>query len=165
MDANKPSDSKKRSGSKDEPGSTASDIRLTIYEVLFFLLKEEDSGVIKLAVMRIVDFFQLMVFPFSGNADFPWKAGSVYNNFESIIETFQIVNYLSNFPWLTYLIVFYLGILLVLLVILDIIYVMYSLTRKNFAYLWPLKVLTSFCSIFVTVLFLPLLSTPIPSVS
>lgn len=106
----------------------------------------------------MIDFFQLLVFPFNSDARFPWRAGSIFTSLQSIIEVFQIINYLTNFPWFTYLIIFYLGILLVLLVILDMVYVLYSIARKNFAVVWPLKALTSFCSIFVTVLFLPLLS-------
>lgn len=130
----------------------------TVYEVLFILLKEEDSGVIKLALLRLIDFFQLMVFPFNSDAEFPWRAGALYDSLKSLVEAFQVINYLTNFPWTTYLVIFYLGIFLVFLIILDIIYVLYSISRRKFSVVWPLKALSTFCSLFVTVLFLPLLS-------
>lgn len=53
----------------------------------------------------------------------------------------------------TFLVIFYGGILVVILVILDIIYVSYSFQQKKFKYLWPLKLLRSVCSLLVTVLF------------
>ena len=130
----------------------------TIYEVLFILLKEEDSGVLKLALLRLIDILQLMAFPFNNDAEFPWRATSLYKTLESAIEFFQITNYFSNFPWYIYLMIFYLGIALVILIILDIVYVLYSISRRKFAVLWPLKALSTFCSLFVTVFFLPLLS-------
>ncbi len=134
-------------------------IRQTTFEVLFILLKEEESGPWTLAIMRMVDFFQLMVFPFSGDVEFPWRAGDFFNSMEDVIAAFQIISFFTSFPWVTYLLIFYLGILLVVLVILDVIYVLYSIARKKFTLIWPLKALSSFCSLFVTILFLPLLST------
>lgn len=138
-----------------------SPFRKTLYEALFILLKDEDSGLVKLALLRIVDFLQLMVFPLNSDVEFPWRAGSLYDSFETVVDTFQVINYLSNFTWTTYIVIFYLGILLVVLIILDIVYVLYSLSKRRFALLWPLKLLASFCSVFVTALFLPLLSTSI----
>ncbi len=158
MNAQTVSEPKKKEGLVSQ--STSSKLRITIYEVLVILLKEEDSGVLMLSILRLIDFFQLMAFPFSGDAQFPWKASSIYDSLVSVIEIFQIVKYLSDFPWYTYLIVFYMGIMLVVLVILDIVYVLYSISRKKFTFIWPLKALTGFCSIFLTVLFLPLLSIP-----
>ena len=58
--------------------------------------------------------------------------------------------------WLAYVILYYVFILLVILVMLDIAYVAYSFTKKKFAYLWPLKLPRSVCSLIITVLFMPL---------
>ncbi|MDR3546667.1 MAG: hypothetical protein P4M11_00065 [Candidatus Pacebacteria bacterium] len=135
-------------------------VRDTTFEVLFILLKEEETSVWLLILMRLIDFMQLMVFPFNGDAQFPWHATNFFVSLQNAVEAFQIISYLSNFPWATYLAVFYIGIFLVLLVIVDIVYVLFSIARKKFTFIWPLKALTAFCSIFVTVLFLPLLSTP-----
>ncbi|MDR3548414.1 MAG: hypothetical protein P4M11_09160 [Candidatus Pacebacteria bacterium] len=140
----------------------ASEIRRSIFEVLFLLLKEEETSVWQLTILRMIDFFQLMVFPFSNDAQFPWNASNLLSSLQTVIQVFQVISYLSNFPWNTYLVIFYLGILLVILVIVDIIYVLYSMARKKFTFIWPLKALTSFCSVFVTILFLPLLSTVSP---
>lgn len=52
---------------------------------------------------------------------------------------------------------FYVGLSIVVLVILDIFYVSYSFSKKKFAFVWPLHALRSLCSLFVTILFLPLL--------
>jgi len=145
--------------------AVASEIKKSIFEVLFLLLKEEEMSVWQLSIMRLIDFFQLMVFPFSGDANFPWNAGNLLTSLQTVVEAFQLINYLSSFPWETYLAVFYLGILLVVLVIVDIIYVLYSMARKKFACIWPLKALTSFCSLFVTIMFLPLLKLFVSMIS
>ena len=139
-------------------GEMVSEVRKYIFEVLFLLLKDEETSLWSLSIMRMLDFFQLMVFPFNSDANFPWRAGSLFTSIQSVIEVFQIISYLSTFPWYTYLAVFFLGIFLVVLVIVDIIYVLFSMARKKFTIIWPVKALTSFCSLFVTVLFLPLLS-------
>lgn len=138
-------------------GKLIKDIRTTLFELLFILLQEEEKSVLQLGVMRIIDFFQLMAFSFSSDANFPWNTGNLFQIFQSVTSVFQIINYLPNFQWNIYLAVFYLGILLVVLVIIDIIYVIISIARKRFTLIWPLKILTMFCSLFVTALFLPLL--------
>ena len=134
-----------------------SEIRKSVYEILFLLLKEEETGIWQLSILRMIDFFQLMVFPFSDDIEFPWNAGNFFTSIRSFMEAFQLVAYFSNFPWSIYLAIFYIGIVLVILIIIDIIYVFYSMTQKKFAFIWPLKILASFCSVFVTVMFLPLL--------
>jgi hypothetical protein len=47
----------------------------------------------------------------------------------------------------------------ILLIILDIVYVFYSFKIKKFTITWPLAVLRSVTSTFVTVLFLPITET------
>ena len=91
---------------KNKEESNTSSFFVTIYEVLFILLKEEDAGVIKLALLRLIDFCQLMAFPFNEDAQFPWRAGDFYATVEAVLQVFQIINYLSNFPWFAYLLVF-----------------------------------------------------------
>ena len=64
---------------------------------------------------------------------------------------------MANLAFETYLLIFYSGITLVVLVLLDITYVSYALSKKNLTLLWPVKLLRNVVSLFVTVLFLPLL--------
>lgn len=74
--------------------------------------------------------------------------------FEWFFNIFQFDTLYSFVDYTTFLVIFYAGILLVILVIVDIIYVSYSFQQKKFKYVWPLKVLRSVCSLLVTVLFL-----------
>lgn len=74
--------------------------------------------------------------------------------FEWLFNIFQFDTLYSYVDYTTFQVIFYFGILVVMLVILDIIYVSYSFQQKKFKYVWPLKLLRSVCSLLVTVLFL-----------
>lgn len=56
-----------------------------------------------------------------------------------------------------YIIIFYVGLAVVCFAALDIIYVSYSYSKKKFALIWPLQALRALASLFVTILYLPLL--------
>ena len=59
--------------------------------------------------------------------------------------------------YLGYTIVFYIGMALICCIILDIFYVSYSLSKKKFRFLWPIKFLRNFVGLCVTVLFMPMM--------
>ena len=61
-----------------------------------------------------------------------------------------LYNYIT---YTTFLVFFYIGILVVILILLDIVYVSYSFQQKKFKYVWPLKLLRSVCAFLVTVFF------------
>ena len=69
----------------------------------------------------------------------------------NIVQVDTLFNYID---YTTFLVIFYVSILLVILVILDIFYVSYSFQQKKFKYVWPLKLLRSVCGLMVTVFFL-----------
>ena len=134
------------------------ELKGTIFEVLFVLLKEEDTTFWKFVAMMIIDFLQLLGnFSFASSINWPWKSPSVLPYLQTFLDLFQIVSWCAQLNFTTYIIVFYLCIFIVCLVILDIFYVSYSFSKKKFAFMWPLSALRSTCGLFVTVLFLPLL--------
>lgn len=69
-------------------------------------------------------------------------------------NVFQVDTLFYYIDYTTFLVLFYAGILVVVLVMIDIFYVSYSFQQKKFKYVWPLKVLRSVCGLLVTVFFL-----------
>lgn len=69
----------------------------------------------------------------------------------NIIQIDTLFNYID---YTTFVVIFYVAILMVILVIIDIFYVSYSFQQKKFKYVWPLKLLRTFCGLLVTVFFL-----------
>jgi hypothetical protein len=55
------------------------------------------------------------------------------------------------------MIMFYVGIFIIAFVLICFAYVSYSYTKKKFAFVWPLHALRTLASLFVTILFIPLL--------
>ncbi len=66
----------------------------------------------------------------------------------------QVDTLFNYIDYTTFVVIFYVAILMVLLVIIDIFYVSYSFQQKKFKYVWPLKLLRTFCGLLVTVFFL-----------
>ena len=69
----------------------------------------------------------------------------------NIVQVDTLFNYIN---YTTFTVIFYVAIMVVILVITDIIYVSYSFQQKKFKYVWPLKLLRTFCGLLVTVFFL-----------
>jgi len=132
---------------------------MTIFNVLYVVLKDDETTFWKFIIMSVIDFFQITNFPFYTASKFPWKADSLLSYIQTFLNVFQLVAWLAKLDLTTYIVVFYLCIVLVCLVILDIFYVSYSFQKKKFKFLWPLQALRYICGLFVTVLFLPLLET------
>ena len=81
---------------------------------------------------------------------------SLYWN--TYLDFYQIPVWLGRLEnEVSYIIVIYIGMLIVILIILDIFYVQWSFSRKKFPYVWPLQALRSSVGLCVTVLFLPFL--------
>lgn len=74
--------------------------------------------------------------------------------FEWLFNIVQVDTLFNYIDYATFLVIFYVSMLIVILVILDIFYVSYSFQQKKFKYVWPLKVLRSACGLLVTVFFL-----------
>jgi len=136
-----------------------SQVKSTIFNVLYVLLKEDENSQLKVIILTFLDYIQMFYFPFARNLNFPWKQENALNYWQTFLEFFQLANWFSKLNLTTYIVIFYICIFIVCLVILDIFYVSYSFSRKKFSFVWPLQALRSVCGLFVTVLFLPFLET------
>lgn len=143
------------------------EIKTTVFNVLYVLLKDDETVLWKQMLMSFSDFFQIYQFTFLPavnplkikhlQVEFPWRSDQVSFYYNSFLDQFQVAVWLSRLDLTTYIIVLYIGIFIVILIILDIFYVSYSFTRKKFTFVWPLQALRSSVGLFVTVLFLPFL--------
>jgi hypothetical protein len=133
------------------------DLKKSTFSVLYVLLKEEDSGLIRLFIENITDYLQMLQFIFHDKIKRIWKADNVLNTIFDVFNFFAIAKYFSGtFTWTLYLIIFYTCIGAIILAVLDIIYVSYSFNKKRFSVMWPLIVLRNVVTLSVTVLFLPI---------
>jgi len=133
------------------------ELKSIIFGVLFVMLKDDEDSLLASICLNVGDGIQNMILVFNNNVDFPWRNETFVTYFIFGLSLLQIEFWSSKLTWYSYLAVFYFFILIVFLVIIDIIYIGYSFSVKRFAVMWPLYVLRSTCSLFVTVLFMPLI--------
>ncbi len=98
-------------------------------------------------------------FPFHKKVVPVWKATGFLNIIFDIFAIFDPSKYMPRINYTTYIMGLYILDLVILLIIIDIMFVSYSFSRKKFSAMWPLAVLRSVASTFVTVLFLPITET------
>ena len=70
----------------------------------------------------------------------------------------NIINYIQNTNWASYVAVFYVAIAVLLVAIVGIFYTRYSSEQRNFSFTWPLTILRNILWLFSTALYLPYLS-------
>lgn len=72
---------------------------------------------------------------------------------------FNLSNYMPRINYSMYIASIYFMDIIILMIILDVLYVSYSFSKKKFSMTWPLDLLKSVASLFVTVFFLPITET------
>lgn len=98
-------------------------------------------------------------FPFHEKVKDIWKATGFLEFIFEFFNKFDPTNYVPRINYTTYIIGLYLLDMIILLIFIDILYVSYSFSKKKFSLMWPLTILRSVTSYFVTVLFLPITET------
>lgn len=66
------------------------DIKMTIFNVLFVLLKDEEENMLILYFGTIADYFQMHTFPFNEKLHFIWKANSFLENIFKFFAIFDL---------------------------------------------------------------------------
>ncbi|EGR30164.1 PAS domain S-box family protein [Ichthyophthirius multifiliis] len=102
------------------------------------------------------DYLQMHSFPFNDKIKHIWKATSFLEVVFAFFGLFDLKNYMPRINFDLYIVNVYSLNFLILLIIIDILYVSYSFSQNKFGITWPLKILSSVASLFVTVLFLPI---------
>ena len=133
------------------------EVKISVFSVLFVLLKEDSGGILYFALENLMDYIQMHEFIFNDKINSVWKADEVLTKIFDIISFFEISQYFgSAFNWGVYIATFYACIIGILLVVIDIFYVAYSFKRKRFSMLWPLHLLRNVVDLIVSVFFLPI---------
>ena len=91
---------------------------------------------------------------------FPWGQDDIVFYLQWVFNIFQLSTLYGYITYTTYIVFFYIGILVVILILIDIAYVSYSFQQKKFKYVWPLKLLRSVCAFLVTVFFFNFIGKP-----
>ncbi|MDR3582384.1 MAG: hypothetical protein P4L67_03890 [Candidatus Pacebacteria bacterium] len=133
------------------------ELKSIVFGVLFVMLKDEEDSMVTQIVLTVADGIQTLGLTFNNNITFPWKNDTFVFYFELVLQFLQIAYWCMMLTWISYLVIFYIFIFIVCLVVIDIIYIGYSFSIKRFTIMWPLYILRSTCSLFVTVLFMPLI--------
>ena len=106
------------------------EVKEVIFGVLSVLLKDDESSFWGFVVGTIVDSFQMYQFIFDSR--YPWGIESVSKYVNIIANSLELGTWIAyTKSWIVYLVAFYICIFLVIIVILDIIYVSYSLPKRN----------------------------------
>ncbi len=125
------------------------DFKGTIFNVLYVLLKDDETSHWKHILEILLDFIQIYhysfarfvrYFPYSIllQMGFPWKSDSVLNYVQTFLEFFHVSTWYGRLDFTAFLVIFYLCLSIVVLVILDVFYVSYSFSQKKFAFVWPM---------------------------
>jgi len=133
------------------------ELKNVIFAVLFQLLKDDEPSIYFSFIISIIQFLQALYFPFHRNLKSAWNSDTIANGIENILGYFQLVTYLKQTTWQSYVIMFYVGVAVIGLMILDFFFVSYSVSRKKNAFSWPVYALRSVLSLTITILFMPLL--------
>lgn len=132
-------------------------VKSIIFGVLYCMLEEGSNTIVKYVIFLIIAYIQMWATFVDPDSKFPWKSPTFEYYFFTILDFTSISNWSSKLPYIGYIIVFYLGILSLILVLADIAFVSYSFSKKKFLCVWPLTLLRSVCGLFISILFMPLL--------
>jgi len=134
----------------------SADLKDSVFQVLYLILKEEDDSLISLLVSVGFDWMQMGAFAFSDSISSIWKAEEFLQFVFDVFSFFQLGTYFeSAFTYTNFLVSFYLFISVIVLMIVNIIYVSYAFSKKRVTAIWTVMILRSFTSLVFTVFFLP----------
>jgi len=133
------------------------ELKNTIFGVLFVLLKEQEISIYTTLILALIQWIQLLIFPFHDTIKDTWNSPKVVKVLHSIVNYFNIVTYLDSTSYDLYVTFFYIGIAILGFSIINIVYVNYAFSRKKFSFNWPIMILKYIATLFVTILYLPFL--------
>ena len=135
----------------------SADLKDSVFQVLYLILKDEDSSLVMFLLSTVPDYMQMAAFAFDNNISSVWKAQDFLGIVFQVFNFFQLGTYFkSAFTYTNFLISFYLCIAAIVLMLINILYVSYSFSKKRMSSIWPVMVLRSVTSLFFTVFFLPI---------
>ena len=130
-------------------------MKKTIFEVLIILLNDSDISLWVDSILIYTELLQWIGFPLHPAFGYIFKKENILQKINVFINYFQITVYFTDNGEL-FVFCFYLCILIVILMVVNLIYVIISVLRKKFSWVWPLRTLRSIASIIVTILFMPI---------
>ena len=101
---------------------------------------------------------EFLQFTFNDNLLVYWDNNPIAKQIVDLVGYLDIVIYLNNKTSTIYISVFYVFVFIVLLAIVNIAYVSYSFARKYFTSTLPLYILSKTAKVFITILFIPVIS-------
>ena len=100
----------------------------------------------------------MALFAFDSKLDFPWKLKHTISIIQSYLEVYWIVPYLQYFSLTSYIIIFFMGVLIVTIQCALFGYISYTFQKKKTPFQWSLQALRLFLNCTMTVFFVPLLT-------
>ena len=83
--------------------------------------------------------------------------GTVAENMSRVVSAFRLIYWLQMITGEVYVVGFYVCVFIVFLLIIDFLYVSHNYKMKRFSYNWPCQVLSVFCNLLITVMFIPVI--------
>eukprot|EP01137_Pigoraptor_chileana_P018634 Opistho-2@78428 len=107
-----------------------------LFGILFVMAKDATVSPLLAVIEMVIDFVQLLAFPFSAyHQDFPWNRSQT-SWFESFVRPFVFETYLDKNRS-----VFYVVIAIIVLLLANAAFVGYSFSRSKYRMMWTLKLL------------------------
>jgi len=131
------------------------EMKNTIFGVLFVLLKEREVSIYIWVVISVIQFLQIIVFPFHPTIASVWLADDISDVLYQIFGYFDIVTYMKDTNYSLYITFFYIGLAVVALVYAMSFYVSFLFNRKKAVFSWPVVILKNVLLLFTTIFFLP----------
>lgn len=150
--------SKRKRSYTDEKERIDKVIQESIFGILYVLLKDDEPNIYLFIFLSITEYLEFLQFPFNSSLLHYWDNNPIAQKIVNVVSYLDIVYYLENKEPTVYLLVYYFFVVLVSLVIVNIAYVSYSFSRRYFTHTWPLYVLSKTAKIFITILFIPIIS-------
>ncbi len=97
-----------------------------IFSVMYILLKDEEASIYTSILIAIINFLQLLYFPFHRFLKESWNYPSIADGISLVLGYFEISPYFFMANFNSYIIVFYVCVSLIMLTVLDIFFVNYS---------------------------------------
>ncbi len=135
------------------------ELKQMVFGVLYLMLQDDEVSFLRLLIFSVISELQFLSLIFSPVINYPWRSGIFTSYFKGFLQLFQLLYWATLLNWTAYLAFFYIAAGLVIIVVGYIVYAVYTFHQTKSTVMWPLHILRNVCSLFITVLFLPMTGT------
>ncbi|EGR29851.1 PAS domain S-box family protein [Ichthyophthirius multifiliis] len=131
-------------------------VKKQVFEIIYQVLREEEISIYHRFILIFIEFFQILYFDFTSINKLIWQMPKVCDSIEKFFGIFLIYPYLSSEQsWNTYIIIFYILILIIIFTICLMFYTSLA-QKKTLHFQWPIIILKYLCIYINSILYVPI---------